>query len=465
MSMQEANLQITHVSVDCLKPYANNARTHSDEQITQLANSITEFGFNNPILVDSDLNVVAGHGRLMAAKQIGMTLVPTIKLEHLTDAKRKAYIIADNKLALNAGWSFDLLKTEFEALLTDNMDLALTGFSPDELNEIMFPAILNVGETDPDDVPEVKADAITRLGDVWLMGEHRLMCGDSTAVDDVNRLMNARKAELLFSSPPYSDMREYSGNDLSLDVLVTIFHAYLDRSSYYVINLGVQFKDDAVFPYWNAWLDAASGAGLKLLSWNVWDKLYSGSIAAQRRMFALQHEWLFVFGMKSKPLNRIWDKTESSTERQKYFKVNEKGQKVRLVRQRDGSMRSTVYGQDYMNKNAGTVISTYIEKERTIDHPAKYPIGLVQPYIESMTDPGQSVIDCFGGSGTTLIACEKTNRKCLMMEISPHYCDVIIKRWQKFANNTAFLEGTNISFNEMEQATNGSSRQTKMDSV
>jgi len=444
------NLKIEYKDISVLIPYQDNSRTHSEDQVKEIIDSIKRRGWTNPILTDGQNGIVAGHGRLLAAQKLGLKRVPTIDLSFASEADKIEYIIEDNKLALNAGWDYGILKLQFDLLEDAGLDLKNTGFHKDELKEIRNVNTFREDLCDEDEVPTVPTVPVSKLGDIWILGNHRLMCGDSTMLDQVEKLMNGEKAEILITSPPYSDMREYSGNDISLDVITSIFKSFYQQANFYVINLGLQYKNHEINPYWNSWVKSATDIGLKLLAWNVWDKIQAGSISNQSQMFALSHEWIFVFGEKPKQLNRIWEKSENSEKRQKYFKVNDKGQKVRSVRQTDGSMDFSSYGRDYESKNMGSVITQFSEQERTINHPAKYPVGLPEPYIESMTNENDIVIDCFGGSGSTLIACEKTNRKCFMMEISPAYISVIIRRYCKFTGKDAILESTGKTFKSLE---------------
>jgi hypothetical protein len=201
MAMQGAN-KIEWLSVETLIPYAKNARTHSDEQVAQIAGSIKEFGFNNPVLVDKDNSIIAGHGRLMAARKLGMDKVPVVQLGHMTEAQRKAYVLADNRIALNSGWDTGMLSLELQDL-KDNIDLSLLGFDPDELDALLNPIVETDGLTDEDAVPDVPDEPKTKLGDIYILGNHRLMCGDSTSIDAVEKLLESQKADLLFTDPPY----------------------------------------------------------------------------------------------------------------------------------------------------------------------------------------------------------------------------------------------------------------------
>lgn len=426
-------MNVRSIPIKDIIPYENNVKVHPVRQLESIVQSIKTFGFRQPLVIDKNKVIVAGHARYEAASTLGMESVPCEMADELSPEQINAYRILDNEIAKMGTTNTEALNLEIAKL--PDFDFEPFNLDIPELNKPIE------GLCDPDYVPEiVNAEPIAKMGDIWLLGNHRLMCGDATMIDQVDKLMNGEKAELLFTSPPYSDMRKYSGNNLSLEKITLIFSSFYQKVNFYAINLGLQFKNNEINPYWNLWIDSAKNHGLKLLSWNVWDKIQAGSISNQSQMFALSHEWIFVFGEKPKKLNRIWEKSKDSEKRQKYFKVNDKGQKIRSVRQADGSMEMSVYGRDFDSKNMGSVITQYSEQERSINHPAKYPVRLPQPYIESLTKENEIVIDCFGGSGTTLIACEKTNRKCFMMEISPQYCDVIVSRWEKFTGKKAKLE-------------------------
>jgi DNA modification methylase len=422
-------MKILQVSIDKLIPYVNNSRTHSDEQIAQVAASIKEFGFTNPVLTDGDHGIIAGHGRVLAARKLGMNQVPCIELSHLTKNQRKAYIIADNKLALNSGWDDELLKIELDELDTDGFDISLTGFTPEELDALIVTEV--EGLTDEDAVPEPPIEPITKLGDVWILGNHRVMCGDSTSIDQVEQLMDGKKAELLFTSPPYSDMREYNGNkDLSIDNLINFIPTYLDYAEYQVINLGIQRKDNNIVSYWDYYIAKAKDCGYKFLSWNVWCKTSAGSIGNQTAFFPICHEWIFVFGKEFKDINRTEEKKCANR------KTNSKN------RQKDGSIKESSMGivESLKELESWHEITPELGSIRK-DHPATFPVLLPEKYILAITNANDVVVEPFGGSGTTLIACEKTGREARLMELDEKYCDVIVKRWQDFTGNKAVLEG------------------------
>jgi ParB-like chromosome segregation protein Spo0J len=417
MSKTKNQPKIEQVSVESLIPYARNSRTHSDEQIAQLASSIREFGWTNPILIDGEQGIIAGHGRLMAARKLGMTEVPCIRLDHLTDAQRRAYIIADNKLALNAGWDEEMLALELGELGDLDFDLSLIGFDESELGNLM--AETTEGETDPDEVPEPPVDPVTVLGDVWVMGKHRLMCGDSTSIDAVERLMDDKKAQTFFTDPPYGDNvgglqpklaseREpgkslikrvsFIANDKDIDWLQEVFN----------LVLGFLEADSTkmVFFKWNRLeqiklMAAAFGEPTALC---VWDRVRKASAFFR---FQPQHELCLHWGNQE-------DKKEP---------------------------------MDLSN-----VWRVPKELEMKDLHPTVKPIAIIEPALRVTTAKGKRVLDLFGGSGTTLIAAESSGRIAHLMELDPKYCDVIVKRWQDFTGKQAIHEATGKTFDEMKAA-------------
>ena len=413
--------QYKTVPVDQLIPYARNSRTHSDAQIAQIAASIREFGFLNPIIVDGDSGIIAGHGRVLAARQLGLDMLPCIEADHLTDAQRKAYVLADNKLALNAGWDNDLLRVELGELGELGFDLALTGFSLEEIESLNVVESAQ-GLTDEDAVPEVRPDPISRLGDVWLLGKHRVMCGDSTSIDAVEVLMDGQKADMVFTDPPYgmaygggrargdNSLNKRGGvvvkahgmilgDDKTGDGLIALVRDAL-ASSVAVSKSGAATY--VCFP-WRTYSEfeaALEGCGLKASACIVWDKK---SIGLGNANYRPQHE--FIFYCKG----GAWygDKAQSDVW--------------------------------YMSRGA---TGAYV-------HPTQKPVELIQRALENSSKGGDTVLDVFGGSGSTLIACEKTGRINRSMELDPQYCDVIVKRWQDFTGKQATLEATGQTFAEV----------------
>lgn len=384
--------QIEQVSVSTLIPYARNSRTHSDEQVSQIAGSIREFGFTNPVLIDADGTIIAGHGRVMAAKKLGLETVPCIRLGHLTPSQVRAYVIADNKLALNAGWDDQMLRSELESLQEDGFNMDLTGFSEEELAELLEPEVVE-GETDPDQTPEVPVEPITKLGDVWILGNHRLMCGDSTSIDAVQKMMAGSKADMVFTDPPYGV--EYQSN----------MRTKSDKFS--VLKNDDKFLD--ISPIIHAFSD---GWVFVWTSWKVITK------------------WIEMFDGFGYPTNIVvWHKPGGGIgDLSKTFSSD---YEVALVWHR---------GADLCGKRVGSVWTIYKDSASSYVHPTQKPVALAVEAIDKTTLFGNTVLDLFGGSGSTLIACEKTGRKARLMELDPKYCDVIVKRWEDFTGKKSVLE-------------------------
>jgi len=388
------------VPVEALIPYALNSRTHSDAQVAQLAASIREFGFTNPILVDEQSNLIAGHGRLLAARKLGLTEVPAVVVTGLDDRKRRALIIADNKLALNAGWDEEALRVEMEDLGADYGELM--GFSQEELSDILNAVEPTEGLTDEDEVPEVPVEPVTKLGDVWLLGKHRVMCGDSTSIDAAERLMDGQKAGMVFTDPPYgveyqSNMRTKSEK---FDVLAND-DQFLDITP--IIEM---FSTGWVF-VWTSW--------------------------------KVQTKWIDMFKGFGYPTNIvIWHKPGGGIGDLKKTFISD--YEVALVWHR---------GAELCGKRIGSVWTINKDGASTYAHPTQKPVALSEEALDKTTKRGAVVLDLFGGSGSTLIACEKTGRIARMMEIDQKYCDVIVKRWQDFTGKQAVLESSGETYDAL----------------
>jgi len=388
-------VKITQKKVSELIPYVNNSRTHSNEQVAQIAASIKEFGWTNPILVDGSNGIIAGHGRLMAARKLGYEEVPTIELKDLTETQKKAYIIADNRLALNAGWDNEILTIELNDLLADGFALEMLGFDPKELNALLEPEVVE-GLTDEDAVPDVPEEPITKLGDIYQLGNHRLMCGDSTSIDAVEKLVNNSKIDLCYTDPPYG-INE-SGNRVG--------RGNLGNKDSKIIAKGViykDFKDDTI--------DYAIEA------YNI----VEGILQIPRQVW-----WGANYYCHSLPQSNNWFVWDKRTE-DKYKNTNSDAE-MAWVKSQWSSIR--VFRHLWMGLVKGS------EKGQARVHPTQKPVALAEWSFDYFKEVN-TVLDLFGGSGSTLIACEKTNRTCYMMEFEPHYCDVIVKRWEDFTGKKA----------------------------
>lgn len=388
------------VSVASLVPYARNSRTHSPQQVDKIAASIREFGFLNPIIVDGQNGIVAGHGRVMAAQKLGLASLPVVEAAHLTEAQKRAYVIADNRLALDAGWDNDMLKIELQDLDAQGFDLSLTGFETGEIAN--FLADETEGLTDEDAVPEVPAVPVTVEGDVWILGRHRLMCGDSTSIDAVDKLMAGRKANMLHTDPPYGVDYEGVPNDHLKDAQLEAF-----------LHDALSCAFTALAPGSNVYVWHADITALEFIS------AFRSAGFKQARPPTIQ-----------------WVKPSLTMSQGDYHSQNEPC----LYGWKEGKGRVRVKDRKQ------TTIWKCDRTDEAKVHPTMKPVELCQRAVENSSDVNGIVLDLFGGSGSTLIACEKTARDCRLMELDPKYCDVIVKRWQEFTGQQATLEATGETF-------------------
>ena len=421
-------LKVTYMKISEIHPYDKNPR-NNDDAVASVARSIQEFGWQQPIVVDQNMVIIVGHTRLKAAISLGLTEVPVVVADHLTPEQVQAYRIADNKTSELAEWNYELLPLEIRDLQEANVDLSLLGFDTSELERLLNSDDVNAvesGETDPDEIPDMPEQSVSKAGEIYQLGKHTLLCGDSTSKEDIARLMAGDKARMLFTSPPYSDMRDYNGGkDLSVGNLVNFIRCYAEYTDYQCVNLGIQRKDGDVSEYWNDYVATARECGYKLLAWNVWDKGSAGSIGQQKAMFPIRHEWLFVFGTEPFAINKTWEKQESSI-----LKKNHRNK----CRQKDGSTKYTSVG-DTSNPLKAMESVIYMFAELGVirhEHPATFPVALPLEYIKAMSSKGDIIIEPFGGSGSTLMACEQSGRICRIMELDAKYCDVIRRRWAEF---------------------------------
>ena len=392
-------MQIKTVPVEKLIPYVKNSRTHSDGQVAQIAASIKEFGWTNPILVDGESGVIAGHGRLLAARKLGQKEVPVIELAHMTESQKRAYVIADNQLAMNAGWDTTLLSLELADLKEQGFEMDVLGFDPKELDKLLEPEQVE-GLTDEDAVPEAPVEPKTKLGDIYQLGNHRLMCGDSTSIDAVEKLMDGQKADMVFTDPPYGV--DYDGGHATDKRRTKLEND--DKTLMYAGALPIAYmasKDGAALYLWFAdrfakdVLTALDESNFQVRTWIIWNKNLAqfGAIGAQ---YKPKHEpCIYAFKKGKAP---YW---------------NGKNNEV------------TVWDVKRHSKNEF--------------HPTQKPVELPVRALENSSKGGDIILDLFGGSGSTLIACEKTNRHAMLMELDPKYCDVIVKRWEDFTGKKAVL--------------------------
>ncbi len=404
---------------DKLIPYARNSRTHNDEQIAQIVASIKEFGFTNPILIDEDDVIIAGHGRLMAAQRMGLKNVPVIRLSGLTHAQRRALVIADNKIALNAGWDEEMLYLEMEELKSENFDLGLLGFNMEELQALEhFGEDAGKDDTEEVDVPDVPEEAITRKGDVWILGRHRLICGDTTMIDDVKKLMQDEVADMIFTDPPYN------------------------------VNYGSTMKDSIRY-------HAGSLGGRKIMNDNLGDEFGQFLTDSLSNMMMYCKGAAYVC-MSSSELHTLYNSFINAGGKWSTFIIWAKNTFTlgRADYQRQYEPILYGWGKDKDHYWCGdrnqSDVWEYNKPVKNDLHPTMKPIELVMRAILNSSKLGDIVLDGFGGSGSTLIAAEKTGRSARLIELDPKFCDVIVKRWEEYTGKKADILNNNAKSSDID---------------
>jgi DNA modification methylase len=408
--VQTMATQIELWPIDRLIPFARNPRTHSDAQIAQIAASIAEFGFNNPILVDTKAGIIAGHGRLLAARKLQLTEVPVIVLDHLTEAQKRAYIIADNQLALNAGWDEALLAAELAALQQEDFDLGLIGFEDEDLARLLAGQEAGEGQTDEDAVPELSETPISVFGDLWILGDHRLLVGDATDSDAVAKLLDGASADIVFTDPPYNvgyegyteDRLTIKGDRMS-DVDFKHFLEAAFRSYRTLVKPGASIYVCHSSSWQREFEDALEAADFEVRCQLIWAK---NTFAWGFGRYKFQHEPIFYAHVTDQKDAWYGDKTQSTLWHEK--------------------------------KPAANRI-----------HPTAKPVELVERALLNSSKSGDIVADLFAGSGSTLIGCERRGRKARLMEIDPKYADCIVRRYQEFTGKKAVLDGNGRTFEEV----------------
>ena len=427
-----------------LLPYARNARTHSDEQVAQIAASIAEFGFTNPILAGSDGVLVAGHGRLAAAQKLGLEVVPVVVLDHLTPTQRRALVLADNKLALNAGWNLDLLASELSDLREMGADLSVVGFSSVELEEIFRG---KKGARDPDDAPPVADRSVSELGDIWVLGAHRLVCGSATTQEAYAALLGGESVDAIWTDPPYNvDYHGRSGSILNdsmpdarfreflLQAFSAMFAAARPGAAIYVAHAdteGLNFRS------------AFASAGFKLASCVIWRK---DALVMGRSDYQWQHEPI-LYGWKPGAAHRWFGGRKQTTIvdlESSPFTLREDGRwQIRV-----GDAVLVVDGQAKVEELVPTVIH-HAKPKRSDLHPTMKPVALIERTLRHSAQPGDLVLDPFGGSGSTLIAAEQLGMRARLIELDPKYVDVIVRRWQDYDGAKAIRLSDGVAFDAL----------------
>jgi DNA modification methylase len=407
MAIDLSRMRVQIWTIDRLLPYIRNARTHTDEQVAQVAASIREFGWTNPLLVAADGTIIAGHARLAAARKLKMTEVPVIVLDHLTDAQRRALVLADNRLALDAGWDEEMLRVELASLQEDGFDLEVVGFSDEELENLLRDPEESNGLTDEDAVPDEPERAITVAGDLWMLGDHRVLCGDATSMDAIQTVLAGGLADMAFTDPPYSV--SYTGKTARK---LTIKND----------DLGAGFYD---------FLREACTNVLAVTKGAIYICMSSSELHTLFRAFtdAGGHWSTFV----------IWAKHHFTLGRSDY------------QRQYEPILYGWRNGTDHFWCGARDQGDIWFIKRpmANLEHPTMKPVELVERALRNSSKTRDTILDVFGGSGTTLIACEKSGRQARLIELEPKYCDVIIRRWQEFTGREAKLESDGKSYSEV----------------
>jgi DNA modification methylase len=437
--------RIENVPIGMLIPYANNARTHSEDQVNQIAASMREFGFTNPVLIDSSNGVIAGHGRLKAAAKLGMTAVPCIRFGHLSKTQIKALVLADNRIALNAGWDEDLLRIELAALQTDGFDLDLIGFDPEELAALLDDEQDREGLADEDDLPEIPEDPISKPGDVWILGDHKVVCGDSTDAQTYDQLLEGEQIDMIFIDPPYNVnyanteelkaqgkdraiLNDNMGQDQFRDFLLAAF-----GQAATVCKAGgpiyIAHADSNGHIFRTAMMDS----GFLFKQCLVWVK---SSMVMGRQDYQWQHEPI-LYGWKPGAAHKWYGDFDKKTVIDDDIDVKKmsKQELLEVVKALRKAANSTVVRED---KPSASGL-----------HPTMKPVNLVQHFVQNSSREGDTVLDVFGGSGSTLIAAEKVRRRARLIELDPKYVDVIVRRWQDYTGLKALHQETRKAFDEM----------------
>lgn len=422
-------LAIKYKPIGDLVPYARNSRTHSESQVAQIAASIKEFGWTNPVLLDGENGIIAGHGRVMAAQKLGEKQVPTIELGHLDEHQKRAYIIADNKLALNAGWDDEMLSLEISDLKNAGYDLRFTGFTQDEINQLGDEP--KEGLTDEDAIPEVKDEPKTKHGNIYQLGDHILMCGDSTNEKDVAKLVSyfGDEHKHCISDPPYGIAYDPKTVKYGMIKNDDVFLDYIGLAKKYTNGFFFMWTSYQVV---DEWINRVKQDFEKITNLIIWHK-GGGGMGDCLRTLATDYEIAIVVNrgneIQSSRTGAVWDYQKDK--RKEFLAKCKKDELIDVL-------QNIIDGE--------TVWKIKKDNTSTYLHPTQKPVEVNQRALTSFTKRGDVVIDLFLGSGSNLIACETLERKLGGMELDPHYCDVIVKRWEEFTGKKATLLNANDTF-------------------
>lgn len=447
MTLQSMVRHIEHWLISRLKPSRRNPRLHSDAQIAALAGSILAFGFNSPILIDSAGNIIAGVGRYLASLKLGVETVPVIVLDHLSETEKRAYLLADNKLAELSTFNDDLLREELAELRDADIDLGALGFSDDELAVLLANADhgTDAGEDAEEEIPGVPAEPVTRADDIWIISGHKIICGDCRDRGVVHRLFDGARADLCITSPPYSDQREYTGEMRGvpwLDLMRGAFAALPARDETQVfVNLGLVHRSNEWTPYWEPWIEYMRSIGWRRFGWYVWDQ-GPGLPGDWNGRLAPAFEFIFHFNRKSIHPNKTKDCIHAGDSHGPSGLRGTDGQVGGWCHQ-DRPIQDT--------KIPDSVIRVMRHKGAIAggQHPAVLAVEMVEELILAYTKPNALIFDPFLGAASVTIAALKTGRRAYGTEISPAYCDVAVRRLMALCNETPVLQATGQTFAEV----------------